>query len=310
MAELIERLRLAMQRGELQLPVPGAGLTRQRHAALMEFGRKDLSFARLAEAHTDATAILAEADRQPRSGALYGVWAAEGPGSTVQLSRGAGDTWRLQGAKRYCSGAPLLDAALVTVRYRDSSAMLDVPLNAAGLRIDDGGWSTPAFAETRTATVTFDAVELPHDCLIATEDWYLRRAGFWHGAIGPASCWAGGAIGLVEAARALGRRDPHSQAQLGALAANAWAFAAVLNQAGDEIDAAAKDSGSQARFRALQVRHLIERLCTDTLDRFGRATGPQLLAFDQDAARRYSELTLYIRQCHAERDLQAMLSAD
>lgn len=307
MAELIVQLRRAMQEGELQLPPPGAGLTRQRHSALMKFGNRDLAFARLAEAHTDAIAILAEAVRDPRPETLYGVWAAEGPGSTVRLSRGAGNTWRLEGAKRYCSGAPLLGAALVTVRYQDSGAMIDVPLDLPGLRIDDTGWKSPAFAETRTATVTFDGVELPDECLIATDDWYLRRPGFWHGAAGPASCWAGGALGLVDAARALGRRDPHSQAQLGALEANAWALAAVLNQAADEIDADPKDLDGRARSRALQLRHVIERLCTDTLDRFGRATGPQLLAFDRDVARRYSELTLYIRQCHAERDLQAIL---
>lgn len=308
MAELIERLALAGQRGELDLPLPGAGLTRQRHAALMEFGRIDLSFARLAEAHTDAVAILAEAGRQLRAQTLYGVWAAEGPGSTVQLSRSSGGAWRLDGAKKYCSGAPLLGAALVSVRYEDAGAMLDVPLDIPGLKIDDSAWVTPAFAATRTATVTFDAVELPDDSLIASADWYLRRPGFWHGALGPAACWAGGALGLVDAARALGRRDPHSQAQLGALEANAWALMAVLNQAADEIDADPNDAGGEARARALKARHVIERICTDTLDRFGRATGPQLLAFDSDVARRFGELTLYIRQCHAERDLQAIRS--
>jgi hypothetical protein len=56
------------------------------------------------------------------------------------------------------------------------------------------------------------------------------------------------------------------------------------------------------------ARHLIARMCTDILDRFGRATGPQLLAFDAGAAQRYAELTLYIRQCHAERDLAGIPS--
>jgi hypothetical protein len=51
------------------------------------------------------------------------------------------------------------------------------------------------------------------------------------------------------------------------------------------------------------ARHLIERICTEVLDHFGRATGPTLLAFDAAVAQRYAELTLYIRQCHAERDL-------
>ncbi len=54
------------------------------------------------------------------------------------------------------------------------------------------------------------------------------------------------------------------------------------------------------------VRHLVERAATDVLDRFGRATGPALLAFDAAVARRHAELTLYIRQCHAERDLEAI----
>jgi len=58
--------------------------------------------------------------------------------------------------------------------------------------------------------------------------------------------------------------------------------------------------------RALKVRHLIERACTEVLDRFGRATGPQLLAYDAHVARQHVALTLYIRQCHAERDLESI----
>jgi hypothetical protein len=42
------------------------------------------------------------------------------------------------------------------------------------------------------------------------------------------------------------------------------------------------------------------------LDHFARATGPALLAFDEAVSQRFAELTLYIRQCHAERDLQAL----
>ena len=78
---------------------------------------------------------------------------------------------------------------------------------------------------------------------------------------------------------------------------------ALQEQTAQEIDSDPLDIHDEARRRALMVRHLIERLCTDVLDRFGRATGPQLLAFDRQIAQRHSELSLYIRQCHAERDL-------
>jgi hypothetical protein len=73
-----------------------------------------------------------------------------------------------------------------------------------------------------------------------------------------------------------------------------------------EIDADPHDTTHDAQRRALMARHLIERMCTDVLDRFGRATGPQLLAFDAQVAQRHAELSLYIRQCHAERDLETI----
>jgi hypothetical protein len=38
----------------------------------------------------------------------------------------------------------------------------------------------------------------------------------------------------------------------------------------------------------------------------GRAAGPQLLAYDRQIARQHMALTLYIRQCHAERDLETI----
>jgi hypothetical protein len=82
---------------------------------------------------------------------------------------------------------------------------------------------------------------------------------------------------------------------------------AVLDRAGREIDADPMDAADNARSRALSARHLIERACMDVLDRFGRATGAALLAYDAQIAQRYSELALYIRQCHAERDLQALV---
>src|ERR1700761_4045899 len=76
--DLASRLRALQQSGALTLPAPGTGNTVARHMALLEFGRMDLSLARLAEAHTDALAILAEAGRSSaaQSQLLYGVWAS------------------------------------------------------------------------------------------------------------------------------------------------------------------------------------------------------------------------------------------
>lgn len=305
MHDLATRLRMLGGNGELSLPPPGAGSTAARHTALFEFGREDLSLARLAEAHTDALAILAEAGHVAPVGQLYGVWASDGPNSMLTVSR-IGAKIRIDGTKRYCTGAQLLDAALVSAHEGDHIVLLDVPLTLAGLTVDASEWAAPAFAATSTASVRFDNVQLSEAAIVGGRDWYLSRPGFWHGALGPAACWAGGAAGLVDAARLLHKRDPHARAQLGALEAADWGLRAVLHQAGREIDADPHDTGREARRRALMARHLIERMCTDVLDRFGRATGPQLLAFDALVAQRHAELSLYIRQCHGERDLAAI----
>jgi hypothetical protein len=292
--------------GQLDLPPPGAGGTLGRLTALHEFGRRDLSIARLAEAHCDAAAILAEAGRAPHPASLYGVWASDGPSSQLLVKR-AGRKVLLTGRKLYCSGACITDRALVTAHEGGGVQLFDISPKAPGISMRSSGWVTPAFAATCTWQVEFDEVEVEACDRVGAGNWYLERVGFWHGALGPAACWAGGAAGLIAAALALPARDPHTRAQFGALEAARWSMQAALNQASLEIDSQ-PDALGPARQRAYVVRHLIERTCTEVLDRFGRATGPQLLAFDAGIARRYAELTLYIRQCHAERDLEKILS--
>jgi alkylation response protein AidB-like acyl-CoA dehydrogenase len=295
--------------GELALPLPGQGATPLRHQALAGWGRKDLSLARIAEAHTDAIAILAEAGCPPRAGVLYGVWASDSPASRLSAKRLSNGSWRLEGTKQFCSGATFLEAALVTAHDETGLLLLDLPLHDPQIRVQPSRWKSAAMADTATVAVDFSGVEVAPTRVLGESDWYLRRPGFWHGALGPAACWAGGALSLIDAASALRRKDPHSRAQVGALQALGWGLHAMLEQAGREIDADPQDREGEARLRALKVRHLIERVCTEVLDRFGRATGPQLLAHDEQVARQYGALALYIRQCHAERDLETIPAA-
>ena len=81
-SDLERELRRQMKCGVFTLPDPAGGNTAERHRRLLEIGRTDLQVARVAEAHTDALAILHEAGRTEEPGALYGVWAAEDPTNT------------------------------------------------------------------------------------------------------------------------------------------------------------------------------------------------------------------------------------
>src|SRR6202789_4325197 len=119
--------------GELALPFPGQGATPLRHTALRRWGAKDLSLARIAEAHTDALAILAEAGQFARPGRLYGVWASDGPAGLLTYTRLANGDWVLRGTKQFCSGATFLEAALVTAHGDAGILLSDAPLRGAGV---------------------------------------------------------------------------------------------------------------------------------------------------------------------------------
>lgn len=298
--ELLARVRALIAE---PLPLPGKGHTAERHQRLFRAGREDLAVARLVEAHWDAEAILAEAGRAPEAGALYGVWAAEAPDKVLHAAATSGG-FRVSGSKPFCSGAGMVDRALVTVK-EPVPRLLDVDLRGGRVSFDDSSWKTNAFAETKTALATFEGVDVLERAVVGEEGFYLKRPGFWHGACGPAACWAGGAAGLVDWAIGQRRDDPHTMAHLGAMRAAVWSMEALLRLAGDEIDASWGDVNA-GMVRALTVRHAVEQGCTDVLRRLARAYGPHPLAMEESIARRYQELDLYVRQSHAERDLEAL----
>jgi hypothetical protein len=294
--------------GRWDLPLPGAGQTPRRLLMLSQIARRDLAVGRIAEAHSDALAILAEAGVSPRTDALYGVWSTDDPQDPVRAERIADLGWRLTGVKQSCCGARLVNSALVSAFADDSLMLFDVAMDEH-VRPLPTEWHTPALAETGTAEVAFDTV-IGAERAIATPDWYLRRAGFWNGTVGPAACWAGGAMSLIDAARDFKPKQQHARAHLGAMEAVAWQLGAVLDQCGREIDEDPEDISRRARVRALMVRHLVERACTEVLERFGRATGEHLLAHDETVAKQYAALTLCIRQCQTDRDLETIPDLD
>lgn len=295
--------------GALDLELPAGGATGDRLRRLFDIGRDDVAVARLAEAHADALAILHEAGRAARPGAAYGVWAADDPHAHLQLVGSQGSPLRLRGTKAFGTGLGLVDRALVTVRSDPGVVLVDVDVRRSGTVTHDvSGWITNAFATTNTGTVRFDDHRVEPDQIVGEPDWYLDRVGFWHGACGPAACWAGGAAGLVdwvESAARASSANPHRDAHVGALVTLRWRMTAELVIAGAEADAAPHDRPA-AMIRALMLRHDIERAATEILDRTGRAYGPRPLAFDGEISRRMAEVQLYIRQDHAERDLEAL----
>jgi hypothetical protein len=124
-----------------------------------------------------------------------------------------------------------------------------------------------------------------------------------------AACWYGGARAVARPLLAAARdRDigPHAFAHLGAVDIGLRTALAALDEAADEIDDDPLDRKDAAAARTLRVRTLVESVASDVLNRVGHALGAGPLGHDADHARRTADLLVYLRQHHAERDLEQL----
>jgi len=275
----------------------------RRWRRLVASGRADAVLGRLFEGHADAWVIATESGHALQYGARYGVWASQS-GKTGVTARPHGTGWLIDGRMRFCSGANILDRALVTARTESGDVLLvDLDLARPGVAPIAGTWPAVGMDASDSGDVRVDgvAVEQP----IGGPGFYLDRPGFPIGGIGVAAVWWGAAYGLFEAAvSALGEETTEAQyAHIGALTVAFEVTAALL------VDTArclpVLDRGGLEQ-RALVCRSAVDALVEDVVRRVPRITGPVPLTHDAAIAHRLADLPIYVRQHHAERDLTAL----
>lgn len=293
--------------GSLDLPLPGHGQTAQRWQRLASLTEADVVAGRLAEAHVDAVAILAELDGPaPAAGQWWGVWAAESRGAVLKVGLDSGRIL-LDGTKVWCSGAGLCTHALVTARLSTGErGLYAVDLGAHGVRPLPSRWRNAGMADSDTRSVQFTATPA---VAVGSPGQYLTRPGFWHGAAGVSACWLGGAravaAALYERVKS-GKADAHASAHLGAVDAALAAAEATLSTVAAEVDADPHNRSGRAELLARRARAVAETAVDEALTRTARALGPSPLSGDAAHARRVADLSIYVRQSHAERDLETL----
>ena len=294
-------LGLAQEYGR-RLPPPGGGQTAERWAVLAAVAERNLTVARVLEAHSDALAILAEAGQDPPDG-TWGVFAAEAAGHRVDACQSA-----LTGVKPWCSLAGSLDSALVTAYVGDDRQLFRVSLRHPSVTVSPpGAWVARGLRTVTSQPVRFDATPARP---VGGPGWYLTRPGFAWGAIGVAACWHGGALGLQNTLlRASAARTGDLAAlHTGIVDAALYASETALACAARDLDAG-RAAGAAGDVLALRVRAVVADTAERTIRQVGHALGPAPLAFDEDHARRVADLELYVRQHHAERDLARLGAA-
>lgn len=288
------------------VPLPASGRTLQRWRFLAGLAAGDLTTARVAEAHLDAVAILAEAGAGVPAGSTWGVFAAESAGVRLDAAP-AGPEWSLTGTKPWCSLAADLSHALVTARTDAGRRLFAVDLGtgraAATVRVEAGAWHSRGLADVPSGPVHFDgAAAVP----VGEAGWYLRRPGFAHGGIGVAACWFGGAVGVARALRRPTRApDQLAHHHRGLVDLRLRTARLALESAAAAVDDG-RASGGAGELLAARTRSIVAESAEDVLRLVGHALGPAPLTFDAEHAARVADLTVYLRQHHAERDVAAV----
>ncbi|OBH84491.1 acyl-CoA dehydrogenase [Mycobacterium scrofulaceum] len=293
-----------LESGRLELPLPASGRTAERWQRLSALAEENIVAARVAESHLDAVAILHElGGKPPESGHLWGVWAAESPDAVLTATHING-AFTLSGTKVWCSGAGFCTHALVTARLEDGTrGLFAVQVTDASVKPLPSTWWNAGMAGSDTRPVQFTNT---HAVAVGDPGDYVNRPGFWHGAIGVAACWLGGARRVADPLYRCAKSesaDAYSLAHLGAVDAALAASDAILAAAAAQVDSDPFDRAGTAQLLARRVRTVVEHAVDEAITRTGRALGPGPLCQDGRHAQRVADLSIYIRQSHAERDL-------
>lgn len=292
-------------------PYPGEGGTARLWEILASLAAVDVAAARVFEPHLDARAILKQAGQEALFEGTWGVFAAEGHGHALE-ARKTGQSApeaacvALSGSKPWCSLAGYLDHAIVTANTQSGSRQaFAVDLRSPGVDVEEPLWISHGLREIPSGTVHFnDVPAVP----IGEPGWYFERPGFAWGGIGVAACWLGGAVGLLRTFKdALADREP-DQIALSGLGEADRLFASgveLLRGAAAGIDGGTLghgEDGNGAWAHALRARGNVVAIVERIQEIVDENLGPGPLARDARHAKRVSDLRIYVRQHHGQRD--------
>ncbi|MVV48081.1 acyl-CoA dehydrogenase [Pseudomonas sp. PB120] len=302
----LQRVMLELiQGGFTTLPLPGQGHTLDRWRALSAVAASDLALVKLFEGHTDALAIMKELEPgEPIADGTWATWAAEPHFARVKIIDRQADLVYMQGRKAWCSGAPMLDQALMTAWDEHSRPQLVcVDLHQANIRRVEDAWQAVGMGSTASVDVEFEGAV---GRCIGSPGQYLDRPGFWQGGGGIAACWYGAACALASYLREhckQAHHDAHSAAHLGAVDAALCAASASLRETALWIDANPRRS---AEIPVRRLRAQVELAVNGVLEHVGRALGATPFCRNGHFARLAADLPVFLRQSHAEKELAAL----
>lgn len=272
--------------------------------ALRLIGRASLPLGRLYEGHVNAIRLILRhgtaAQREAaagdaRQGRLFGVWNTESREAPLTLRDGM-----LRGGKTLCSGAGLVERALVTARHDAGQQMVLVPLPRATPRADLTSWTPTGMRASATGSVDLDGIAVIPDMLLGKPDAYQTQPDFSTGAWRFLAVQLGGLEAVAELLRGhltrTGRgADPHQAARLGNAVAAAETARLWVQAAATMVERALAEPDEAVAYVNL-ARGVVERAALDVMEAAHRSVGLQAFMQPIPLERLLRDLSTYLRQ--------------
>lgn len=288
-----------------QIPHPASGIANADDASsgtlirwqiLAYVAGMDLTIAKWFESHLDALSILYEVGYDKADQGLWAVWAAEGHPDPIRYEQG-----KVSGIKAWCSGANVVDYALITYRNTDGHAqLLIVDMHQPGIESDNSEWQAVGMQATDTGTLQFHEVSAIQ---IGRANEYLERVGFWHGAAGVAACWYGATAYLADYLISAYQQKPndYKAMYLGQISTALAVTQQYFYHVADLIDSQPQLSHELA---IRQLRSQVEKVDRQVMEVVGQALGAAPFCRNAHFARLSADLPVFIHQSHGAFDLQ------
>lgn len=279
---------------------------------LRKLGRRSVPGGRLAEGHVDALRILQQAGRAPKPGALYGVWASRSRGAAVTASPADENDGALvlSGSMPFASGCGVIDRSLVTVvtdTEPPQNLLVDAPVEH--WKYDHHSWCSDAMSVSRSFTLQLDAEPVPADAVVGGPGFYLERPAFLPGGVGVAAVWTGGAQAVLDVLvgwLSAGTLDQVQSLRIGGIALEVDTCCALLDRAAVALDGPAELTPDETVALCTFTRAGIGAAVRRALQTARDCAGPAGAAHVPQLSGVISDLDLYVRQQHADRDLFAL----
>lgn len=308
--------------GLLAITLPGhdldftQGQTARLLHLLKRIGSANLAVGRVYEGHINALYLIhlyatpeqqatwyADASRYRR---LFSVWNTQAEDG-VRINEVNG-SYRLTGAKTFCSGAGWVHRPLITGHLQTGSKngwqMAIVPTERVGeIRQDARFWQPLGMRASASFKLDFTGIDVAESDLLGQPGDYLRQPYFSGGAIRFAAVQLGGAEAIFQATRSflmtMSRTDDLlQQTRLAEMAyliesGNQW-----LQTAGDKTDQWLTQETDWTTIvgYANMTRTAIEEICLRVMPLAERCVGARGLLRPNSFERLHRDLTLYLRQ--------------